>query len=290
NNFSWWNILDISHTVSMSQGIEVRDSLNNDLLIKSAPCYNAAQQLVGWIVSIVDITRIRAAERSRDETLHFISHDMRAPQASILALLELQQDSATALPMAEFLSRIEKASRITLGLADNFVQLARAESQDYRFEELDFQEVLLDATEEMWSLARSKNIRIKSHIADGEFPVKVDRALMTRVLTNLLSNAVKYSPRDTEITCSLDLEQNLADAKLICTISDQGYGIPRADQTKLFQRFQRFKSGDQPKNDGIGLGMVFVKAVLDRHQAQIDFTSIPNEGTTFKIKLPTSLV
>jgi signal transduction histidine kinase len=73
-------------------------------------------------------------------------------------------------------------------------------------------------------------------------------------------------------------------------ISDQGYGIPRAEQSKLFQRFQRFGGADQPKNDGIGLGMVFVKAVLDRHHAQIDLISAPNEGTTFNIRLPSSTI
>lgn len=289
-SFSWWNLLDLKHSARMKQGIEVRDPQGQDLLIKSAPCYSASLQLVGWIVSIINITAIRAAERSRDETLHFISHDMRAPQASILALLELQQDAATALPQAEFISRIEKASRITLGLADNFVQLARAESQDYRFEDLDLQTVLLDATEEMWSLAKSKNIRIKCTIPDGEYPVRADRSLFTRVLTNLLSNAIKYSPRDTIISCTLACEQHLAGTNIVCSISDQGYGIPRAEQSKLFQRFQRFNSTDQPKNDGIGLGMVFVKAVLDRHHAQIDFSSAPNEGTTFNIRLPSSTI
>ncbi|MFZ6723526.1 CHASE2 domain-containing protein [Undibacterium sp. Ji49W] len=289
SSFSWWDILDIKHTKGMSQGIEVRDPQGKDLLIKSAPCYNGDKKLVGWIVSLIDITSIRAAERSRDETLHFISHDMRAPQASILALLELQKDSATALPTEEFMSRIEKASRSTLGLADNFVQLARAESQDYRYEEADFQDILLVATEEMWSLAKNKNIRITTQIQEEEFPVLVDRSLMTRVLTNLLSNAIKYSPRDTTITCSLISEQHLADATIICSIADQGYGITRADQNKLFQRFQRFKTNEQPKNDGVGLGMVFVKAVLDRHQAKIDFTSTPNEGTTFHIRIPADL-
>jgi CHASE2 domain-containing sensor protein/signal transduction histidine kinase len=289
NSFSWWNILDIKHTKSMSQGIEVRDPQARDLLIKSAPCYNGEKQLVGWIVSLVDITSIRAAERSRDETLHFISHDMRAPQASILALLELQKDPDTALAPAEFMSRIEKASRATLGLADNFVQLAQAESQDYRFEEADFQDVLLVATEEMWSLSRSKNIRIVTQIQEEEFPVLLDRSLMTRVLTNLLSNAIKYSPKNTTITCTLAREQHLADATIVCSIQDQGYGITRADQARLFQRFQRFKTGEQPKSDGVGLGMVFVKAVLDRHQAKIDFTSAPNEGTTFHIRMPADL-
>ncbi|MES2036966.1 MAG: CHASE2 domain-containing protein [Pseudomonadota bacterium] len=289
SSFSWWDLLDIKHTKTMSQGIEVRDPQGKDLLIKSAPSYNGEKQLVGWIVSLIDITSVRAAERSRDETLHFISHDMRAPQASILALLELQRDSTTALPAEEFMARIERASRSTLGLADNFVQLAQAESQNYRYEEADFQDILLVATEEMWSLARSKNIRIQTKVQDEEFPVLVDNSLMTRVLTNLLSNAIKYSPKDTIITCSLVREQRLADSIIVCSITDQGYGITHADQARLFQRFQRFRTNEQPKNDGIGLGMVFVKAVLDRHQATIDFTSVPNEGTTFNVRIPADL-
>ena len=112
--FSWWNLLDLKHTATISQGIEVSDPQGRSLIIKSAPCYSGRQELTGWIVSVIDITAIRSAERSRDESLHFISHDMRSPQASILALLELQSDPATALPQAEFMSRIEKAAGATL--------------------------------------------------------------------------------------------------------------------------------------------------------------------------------
>ncbi|MES2069183.1 MAG: CHASE2 domain-containing protein [Pseudomonadota bacterium] len=284
--FSWWNLLDLQHTATISQGIEVGDSQGRNLIIKSAPCYSGSKELIGWIVSVIDITAIRNAERSRDESLHFISHDMRSPQASILALLELQQDAATALPQAEFMSRIEKAASATLGLADDFVQLVRAESQNYRLEESDLQDILLDATEEMWALSRSKNIRILSHTPADYYPVMVDRSLMARALGNLLSNAIKYSPADTTVTCSLQFEQGMAGPAVICSISDQGYGITRADQARLFQRFQRFKHADQAKADGIGLGMVFVKTVIDRHHGQISFHSVLNEGTTFHIKLP----
>lgn len=287
--FSWWNLLDLNYAQQMAQGVEVRDPLGKDILVKSAPCYNAQRKLVGWIVSVIDITPVRAAERSRDETLHFISHDMRAPQASILALLEMQKEPATALPQAEFFSRIEKSARATLGLADNFVQLAKAESQDYRYDEVDFQDILLVACEEMWTLAKNKQIRIRTEVADIEYPALVDRSLMTRVLTNLLSNAIKYSPANTQITCRLTMEQTLADGVIVCSIQDQGYGMTRADQNKLFQRFQRFAVKDQPKNDGIGLGMVFVKAVLDRHHAKIEFVSAPNEGTTFTLRIPADL-
>jgi signal transduction histidine kinase len=151
---------------------------------------------------------------------------------------------------------------------------------------MDMQDVLLDAADEMWGLAKDKNINIITQVPASDYPVRIDRGLMTRVLTNLLSNAIKYSPRNTTITCSLLYVQEMINAHVLCIISDQGYGIARADQTRLFKRFQRFKINEQPKNDGIGLGMVFVKTVIDRHHGHIEFVSAPNEGTTFQIKLP----
>ncbi|MBR7801718.1 CHASE2 domain-containing protein [Undibacterium fentianense] len=288
-HFSWWHILDLDQTDILQKGVEVVDPKNRDLIIKSAPCYSGQKILIGWIVSMIDISEIRQAERRRDETLHFISHDMRAPQASILALIELQKNPKTAIDHQDFLSRIEKASNTTLKLADSFVQLAHAESNEYRYSDLDFQDILIDASEEMWTLAKAKRIQIVTEIPEGEYPVRVDRSLMTRVLTNLLSNAIKYSPVETIVTCRLSFETKNLNDKIVCTVEDQGYGIARSDQGRLFQRFQRLghgKSAEQIKNDGIGLGMVFVKTVIDRHFAQISFTSVPGEGTTFKIEIP----
>ena len=244
--------------------------------------------MTGWIVGVADISVIRNAERSRDEILHFISHDMRSPQASILALIELQQYPASALPQNEFLSRIKKACHITLDLADNFVHLANAESQNYHLEITDFREMLLDACDEMWSVAKAKEIIINTDIPGDDYPVNVNRVLITRVLSNLLSNAVKYSPHNSTINASLKFKHDSANPHIVCTISDQGCGIARADQARLFQRFQRFTGESQPTNDGVGLAMLFIKAVLDRHNAQISFVSVPSEGTTFSITIPVS--
>lgn len=284
-NFNWWDLLDLDKVTQHPHGIEVRDSLERDLLIKSAACHSAQNELVGWIVSLVDISVIRAAERSRDETLRFISHDMRAPQSSILALLEMQRDPEMALPQEEFYQRIEKASRRTLDLADNFVQLARAESQEYRIEVVDMQQVLYDAIDEMWAPAHAKRIELFADVPDEEFLVDIDRPLMTRVLMNLLSNAVKYSPPDTRVTCSLRFKAEIAHPMVECTVADQGHGIAQADQLRLFRRFQRIYSDDQPRQDGVGLGLVFVKTVVERHQGYIGFVSKPGEGTSFHISL-----
>ena len=287
--FRWRDLLDLRATTALANGVAAADERGRDLLVKSAPCYSGSNAQTGWIVSVIDISTIRAAERSRDETLRFLSHDMRAPQASILALLELQSDPALAVPQEEFFARIDKAARRTLGLADNFVQLARAESQEYRFEEVDFQDMLFDATDEMWTLAQGKNIRIVTDIvsdAGTEFPVLADRTLMTRALVNLLSNAINYSPENTTITCTLRHPLNQPPESVYCSISDQGYGIAPADQAKLFRRFVRVSQPNQPRNEGIGLGLVFVKTVVERHLGQLGFSSQAGEGTTFTLVLP----
>lgn len=286
SKFDWWNLLDMQYIDALANGISVQDSSGRDLLIKSAPCRSSTNVLTGWIVSIIDISPIRAAERSRDETLRFLSHDMRAPQASILALLELQHEPSSALPQEEFFSRIEKATRKTLGLADNFVQLARAESQEYRLEEVDFKDLLFDATDEMWSLAQSKKIEIVTDVTDDDFPIKVDRSLLTRALVNLISNAINYSPENTRVTCTARHQLSFDEPRIVCTISDQGYGIAPADQAKLFRRFQRLDAPNQPRQEGIGLGLVFIKTVIERHAGQISFASKVGEGTVFTITLP----
>lgn len=285
-NFDWWQLLDIQYAAMLTNGISVQDPHGADLLVKSAPCRSAANVLTGWIVSIVDISPIRAAERSRDETLRFLSHDMRAPQASIIALLELQHDPATALPQEELFARIEKASRKTLGLADNFVQLARAESQEYRLEEVDFQDLAFDAIDEMWSLAKNKRIELVNDIPPTEYPIKADRSLLTRALVNLLSNAINYSPEGTQVTCKVEFQPGLETSHIVCKISDQGYGIAPGDQLKLFRRFQRLEVANQPHHEGIGLGLVFVKTVIERHHGQIGFSSKVGVGTIFTLTLP----
>jgi CHASE2 domain-containing sensor protein/signal transduction histidine kinase len=282
--FEWSQLLDLAHVKRLVDGVSVHDVQERDLLVKSAPFHSADNVLIGWIVSIIDISTLRAAERSRDETLRFLSHDMRSPQASILALLELQNEAESALPQAELFSRIEKASRRTLGLADNFVQLARAESHEYRFEEIDFQDILLDATDEMWTQANGRQIKLITDIPDGDYPIWVDRGLMTRAIVNLVTNAINYSLPGTTIRCVLRLAS--ATDQILCHVIDQGTGIPEADQSRLFRRFQRLTQVERARHDGIGLGLVFVKTVVERHLGTINFSSVVNSGTTFTLALP----
>ncbi len=264
--------------------IETRDINKREFLIKSAPSRMTDGSMLGWIVSLIDVTTLRAAERRREESLNFISHDMRVPQSSILALIQLQRNPSTAFAIPEFLSRIEKSVETTLNLADDFVHLAKAESQSYQLQDTDFSSLLAEATDDMWAFAHSKSISIVVDAQEVEDCwLNVDRSLVIRALGNLLSNAIKFSPKGSEIICSAKPLHTATGSSVVCNITDHGKGISDADRTAIFSPFLR---ADEQDHDGVGLGLAFVKMVVERHHGSIEVSSIVGKGSTFTITLP----
>ena len=284
----WANVADDSRAITV-EAIGVDDL---EYLVQIAPSFSDIGLHTATIVTITDISPLRESERRRDEALRFLSHDMRSPQASILTLLEMQREDPSSMPSAKLNDRIGRYARRTLTLADDFLRLAKAErSKPQDFEPLDLSELLLDATEEAWTLASAKSIKIINDMPATEAWVNGDRDLLTRVLMNLLSNAIKYSPPQTSVTCRLSLNRAIPPMWFV-DIIDQGYGIADADANKLFTRFARIRQEGQPEEDGIGLGLVFVKTVVLRHGGTIAVSSKvaafqgDKRGTTFTVKLP----
>jgi CHASE2 domain-containing sensor protein/nitrogen-specific signal transduction histidine kinase len=284
----WADWLDPTHTEStaiMERGVEVRDTQERHYVLKYARCRNASGESIGWIANLSDITTLNAVQRQRDEMLHLLSHDMRSPQSSIIALIELERARSGEEERLLTLDRIERYARRTLALADSFVRLAAAETQDYNFELVNFIDLLHNAIDEVWSLANAKHITIACETAEDEFLVEGDPSMIARALVNLLNNAIKYSPSSTRIDCTLSIAAEPL-SYVECMIRDQGYGIPHERRMHLFERFQRFQVPGQPDSDGIGLGLTFVKAVVTRHGGIIRCDSAPGYGTTMTIHLP----
>ncbi|MGF6574466.1 CHASE2 domain-containing sensor protein [Paraburkholderia sp. GAS333] len=277
----------------MAQGVEVRDASGRDYLLRYATCTNAQGETTGWIAGLVDVSALHAAERQREDALRLLSHDMRSPQASILALVEIERSRSEPALGQGLLERIERYARRALTLADDFVQLARAESQAYELEPVNLADLMIDASDEVWPQAQAKRITLHTETGDegheGHW-ICADRSLMTRALVNILNNAVKYSPPDTKVVCRVagppSVDMPMAARRVTCTIRDQGYGIPKEQQTGLFERFRRFHATERPEVGGAGLGMAFVKTVVTRHGGDVEVVSAPGEGTAFTIHLP----
>lgn len=227
-----------------------------------------------WVLRLADVTEQRVAMRQREEALKLLTHDMRAPQVSILTLLDHQRDNVDA----ELGQRIGDYARRTLALADGFVDLARAQARQLVIEEVNYADLLLDAVDSLWPQAMAKKITLVTKGADQEIWGQADRDLLTRALINLVDNAIKYSPAATTVTCAV--EDTGTEAAL--SICDQGEGISPDRMATLFQPFDR--AGRQDQN-GAGLGLAFVHSVAERHGAPLLCTSTPGQGTCFTLKI-----
>lgn len=267
-------------TLETLEAIEFRDHRERDLRLDLARLLPVeSETAIGWLVSLIDLSAERDAERQRATLLRFLSHDLRAPHSAILALLDVRpaEDEAGQ----QVYRQIEQQVRRALGLTDAFVQLAKAESDAYRFEACMFTMLAMDAADQLWPLAQQKDIDLRRDWDDEQEPmVWADPGLLTRALFNLLENAVKYSPAGTVVSLSIRLEGDW----LSCRIVDQGKGIAAAELPRLFSQYQSFASAEG--SAGLGLGLAMVKTVIDRHGGRIGCQSQVGQGTTFEIRLP----
>ncbi|MCS7504050.1 CHASE2 domain-containing protein [Pseudomonas aeruginosa] len=267
-------------TLETLEAIEFRDHRERDLRLDLARLLPVeSETAIGCLVSLIDLSAERDAERQRATLLRFLSHDLRAPHSAILALLDVRpaEDEAGQ----QVYRQIEQQVRRALGLTDAFVQLAKAESDAYRFEACMFTMLAMDAADQLWPLAQQKDIDLRRDWDDEQEPmVWADPGLLTRALFNLLENAVKYSPAGTVVSLSIRLEGDW----LNCRIVDQGKGIAAAELPRLFSQYQRFASAEG--SAGLGLGLAMVKTVIDRHGGRIGCQSQVGQGTTFEIRLP----
>lgn len=279
---------DGAELASQRVGIELQAADQRAILLRGAPLHGDGGELAGFSVSFVDITQVRIAERQREETLRFISHDMRSPQASILALVELQRDPQRALAPDMLLERIRHHAGRTLALADDFIQLARAETQPLRFVDTDLATVLMDAADSLWSLAHARHVTVRLDIKAEEMVLQAEGNLLGRAVGNLIDNAIKYSPEGSTVTVRAGRTAwgGVPDAGLMIAVSDEGPGIAPEEQARLFQPFSRLQGEGRPVREGSGLGLMFVRTVVERHGGRVRIDSAPGVGATFTIELP----
>lgn len=227
------------------------------------------------------IVRFRHAQQKREETLRFLSHDMRAPQNAILALIEMQRREPEERDGREVLERIERRATDTLELMDGFVQLERAEVAPLAQQPIELTDLVQEACDACWELAQHRGIDV---VTDG-FPeqawVEGDRTLLARVLRNLLDNALKYSPDHTEVRCSIFRKG----AHWNIIIQDQGRGIPAEQIGRIFEPFTRVAADTPGNSSGAGLGLAFVHTTLQRHGGAISVQSQEGRGSTFLVSL-----
>jgi len=238
----------------------------------------------GWILLLADITAIRSAERDREDALEFLSHDMRSPQAAIVALVEGEPGKDIPESLAR---RLAGHARRTLRLADDFVQFARLESAAFKPEEIDVADCLAEASDAVWPLANAKGVRVVVTADEEPHYVLGEHHALTRALLNLLDNAVKFSPEGAEVHCILEeVPEEGANWQRI-EIRDAGPGVGIEQVPQLFQRFGP-TSKDTRKGISAGLGLAYARTVAERHNGALVYRTAPQGGACFTLVLPAS--
>lgn len=224
------------------------------------------------------------AVRLRDDFLSVASHELKTPLTPLSARLALMQRRAEAGEPIEpaTIARARASLRKLVLLVDELLDVTniRAAAPRTQWASCSLREIADVAIAPF--RARSTLHRLDVVLPDGALPVFCDRANLARVMENLLDNAFKYSPAGGRVSVRLAEEEGEA----VLTISDEGIGIPQAEQGGLFRRFSRATNAPSRSFGGLGIGLYMSREIVEQHGGHVTVTSVEGHGSTFTLRLP----
>ena len=231
--------------------------------------------------------RADGAQELRSAFLASVTHEFRTPLASLNASVEYMLDEFTNLEKDDIHELLKSVHLSVTGLQtliDNLLESLTFEAGRFVIhpEDTDLNAIIDEAIHIVKPLLTRRGQKLVRDQSNEMLMVHVDATRLTQVLVNLLSNASKYGPMEQTI---LIKAQPDGEDMLRISVTDQGPGIPKAERSKLFQRFTRLENLDGPQY-GIGLGLSVVKIIIDEHGGQTAIEDAPGGGSVFWISVP----
>jgi len=230
---------------------------------------------------------LKEANASKDRFFSILAHDLKNPFNIILGFSELLKDNIRNYSIddiEEQVNHIYKSSKYTYGLFEELLLWSKSQSGRIKFqpEKIVFNGIYDEVKKALLPQLQNKNIFLKAEI-DENAVLYADKNMLKTILRNLISNAIKYSFENTEI--NIKIEKNDTSRALI-SISDNGIGISKANQDKLFKLSENVSSEGTAKEKGTGLGLLLCKDFVDKHDCKIWVESELGKGSTFKFTMP----
>jgi len=242
---------------------------------------------IGIAVYVRDQTATKEYEKLKSDMISLMSHELRTPLTSINGFAELLTADETVPAQArEFVSIIANESQRMSRMINTFLsvtQLQRKDKQEVLKIPLRLDEVVRETIASLQPVAKKKRIRLIEQPAHRIPPVAADKSLITQAVKNLVNNAIKYSPERTTVTVSTALE---AEAVRVC-VEDRGFGIPAEAKERVWDKFYRVvREGQEKDEESTGLGLSFVREVVEQHGGSVDLDSQEGRGSKFSFTLP----
>ncbi|BBM83755.1 two-component system histidine kinase PnpS [Candidatus Uabimicrobium amorphum] len=250
--------------------------------------HDQGNNVIGTLVVMNDVTRLRKLEKMRREFVANVSHELRTPITSIKGFVETLMDSdLDDKPQVQrFLKIIARQADRLHFIIEDILTLSRIE-QGVEIEEISLfpssiREVLENAIQMCEVRAKEKHIDIFLKCPQEKMEGNINPELLEQAIINLIDNAVKYSPADRKI----DVEVSKRESSLKIDVKDEGRGIPPEHIPRLFERFYRVDKARSRELGGTGLGLAIVKHIIIAHKGEIKVQSEIDKGSIFSIILP----
>lgn len=282
---------------SIKKNTELKDRVLRGTLLKifpenaHIPAHNATLQdhtspPSAYLLLLRDVTREVETDKLKTELVAVVAHELRSPLNSIYGLAELISEGILeSSEMAEYGRTIATQSRKLSDIINKFLDLSRLESGKTEIHRISVRldAVLRSALTTNAPLAAKKSMRIETRLPENVTAIMGDPDLLGQVFVNLLSNAVKYSLHGKTVV--VEIRNEIGAVRVL--VIDEGYGISESSQQKLFTKFFRANDDRRVKDEsGTGLGLAFVKEIIEQHGGEVGMESRLGEGSTFWFRLP----
>jgi CHASE2 domain-containing sensor protein/signal transduction histidine kinase len=238
-----------------------------------------------WVFALTDITQIRQFQNQREQTLQLLSHDMRTPIASIIALSR-QSGPEVGTVAPQTAANIYRHADTLLNMMDDFIFSIKAQAHEYQLSETLVDSVIDDAIYQVKDLAHGRQMRLLQTFDDEPQFVMADQRLLTRMLVNLLVNAVRYGQPQTDIHITLSHDNPV--------LAPATAGAPAVDEPPQMVHITLCNTVGEPDDasrprhmasQGFGLGLTFVKTVVRKHQGHIQIDLPTQAGATAEVRV-----
>lgn len=240
----------------------------------------------GLVIVAHDITQSFQYQELRKEFVANVSHELRTPLSVIKGFVETLQDGAwlDQKKAPEFLATIMRHTEQLTNLVSDILELSKLESTGIpsRRSAVDIDLVVHRAFELITPAAERKKNSLTLDVADDLPTIKGNADYIERAVSNLIDNAVKYTPEGGKV----DVRVWAKAAQVVIEVRDNGLGIPKEDQPRIFERFYRVDRSRSREMGGTGLGLSIVKHVMQVHGGTVEVDSCPGKGSTFRLKFP----
>ena len=233
------------------------------------------------------IVRQKKMSEIRSDFINNMTHEFKTP----IATISLAADTITnprvindEVGIKHFVSMIKKENSRMNRQVETILQIASLDRHDiqFRFGDVPIHSIIERAVEVMEFQIQQRGGVIALNLQAVDSVIYGDAEHLSNLMHNLLDNANKYSPEKPEITISTSNR----DEGVVISVSDKGAGMSKSVQARIFERFYRQPAGNIHNVKGFGLGLSYVKSIVDAHKGVIELTSEPGKGTRFDIYLP----